>query len=304
MNAQGRDCTLAVKTEHCEMDIPYTEETIRENIFLWEENPCIEGNGTCKVMRKYSGAAGCIVTPLTINAVPLFLYIALGDTDKPVFVSGTRNVYQYRHYLVPMEDTEPFGLIQYRGDEYRYYPFCYVKGFELRILRDESIKLKMDISSGYAPFLFLYNDKPQNQTSEMAQYQTSKMSGTAKKGERFKGENVNYKINGKEYGNIYGLTLSVKKGGGVKTEVWIRRVLEIGADLPEMIEELTITALLLRDKYEERHFGKIRITLRCLFLHSDETSIECPDSVIGPLRYISSCVVTANIFSSGEAGIP
>ena len=99
------------------------------------------------------------------------------------------------------------------------------------------------------------------------------------------------------------MTLSVKKEGGTKTEVWIRRVLERGADLPETIDGLTVTARLLRDKYEERHFGCFRITLRRLLLQSDETAIECADSVIGPLRYFVAGVVTAEVFTDGEESI-
>jgi hypothetical protein len=34
MNVQGRDCSLVVMTTHTEMSIPYTEETIRDNVSL------------------------------------------------------------------------------------------------------------------------------------------------------------------------------------------------------------------------------------------------------------------------------
>jgi hypothetical protein len=139
------------------------------------------------------------------------------------------------------------------------------------------------------------------------------------------GGRVTYRINGNEYTNIYGLTLSAKKDGGTKTELWIKRVLNpypyglrtssfasqnssnisqppsVAADLPGVIEELTITAQLLRDKYEYRHYGMFRITLTRLVLISDETVVDCADAVIGPLRYYVTGTVNAEVFTnSGE----
>ena len=64
-----------------------------------------------------------------------------------------------------------------------------------------------------------------------------------------------------------------------------------------------MTALLLRDCYEERHFGKFRITLRRLVLVHDETSVECDDSVIGPLRYYVNGDLTAEVFTAGGESI-
>jgi hypothetical protein len=123
------------------------------------------------------------------------------------------------------------------------------------------------------------------------------------RGERFNGNNVTYRINGKEYKNIYGITLNVKKQGGLKTEIWIRRVLERGEEIPEIIEEIAIEAKLQRNKYENRYFGTFRITARRLFMTANETSIECDDAVIGPVRYYVSGEVTAEVFSSGGEAI-
>jgi hypothetical protein len=115
------------------------------------------------------------------------------------------------------------------------------------------------------------------------------------------GDRVTYRINGTEYTNIYGLTLSVKKEGGTPTEVRIKRVLEPGADIPDLIEELTITARLIRERYEYRHYGMFRITLKGLVLVSDETEIASADAVIGPLRYYVAGTVNAEVFTnSGE----
>ena len=287
MNVQGRDCTLVVLKSHTEMSIPYSEETIRENVSLLEENPSIEGKGNVKTIRTSSGAVGCVVSPLTIGAAPLLLCLAFGEVRLSAHVSGTSNIYKHTIDLVPMDDTGPFGLLQDRGSEKKYYAACRVKSFELRILRDEAIKLKLDIYSERAPVSYPVLD----------QFKSDR-------GERFKGENVKYRINDREYKNIYGVTLTGKKESGTKTEIWIRRILEKDTDLPETIENLTITARLLRDCYEERHFGQLRITLKSLVLAHDETSVECDDSVIGPLRYFVNGDLTAEVFTTGSESIP
>jgi hypothetical protein len=103
-----------------------------------------------------------------------------------------------------------------------------------------------------------------------------------------------------EYPNIYGLTLTTKKEGGTRTELRIKRSLEQGGDLPDPIEELSITARLLRDKYEYRYFGMFRITLTRLVLVSDETSIDSADAVIGPLRYYVAGTVGAEVFTNNS----
>jgi hypothetical protein len=269
------------------MSIPYTEETIRENITLLEEYPGIEGKGNVKAKRTSCGAVGCIVTSLTISAAPLLLYLAFGEVRYSACISEIGNLYKNCIDLVPLLDTEAFGLLQDRGIEKKYYAVCRVKSFELRILRDEAIKLKLDISSEKAPIAYPVNEQFRNE-----------------RGERFKGENVEYHINERKYKNVYGVTLNVKKENGVKTEVWIRRVLEKETDLPETIDKLSITASLLRDRYGEGHFGKLRITLRNLILSHDETAIECDDSVIGPLRYFVNGEAIAEVFTTGEGSIP
>jgi hypothetical protein len=103
-----------------------------------------------------------------------------------------------------------------------------------------------------------------------------------------------------EYPNIYGLTLSTKKEGGTKTELWIKRVLEQGGDLPGVIDELTVTAQLLRKKYEYRHYGMFRLTLSRLVMTADETAGDCADAVIGPLRYYVAGMVNAEVYSENS----
>jgi hypothetical protein len=105
-------------------------------------------------------------------------------------------------------------------------------------------------------------------------------------------------INGQEYKNIYGLTLVSKKQGGTKTELWIKRVLQHGADIPALIEEISFTAQLLRDKYEFRYFGTFRITIKRLVLIADETDVNTSGAVISPLRYYVAGTVSTEVFTS------
>jgi hypothetical protein len=176
-------------------------------------------------------------------------------------------------------------LRQERG-EILLYEDCRVKGFELRIMRGEAVKLKLDITSERSPVAYPYTDTFEHES-----------------GERFHGDNVTYRINGKEYKNIYGVTLISKKAGGTKTELWIKRTLEKGNDLPETIEEIVITAQLLRDTYENKRFGIFRITIKRLVFISDETEINAADTVIGPIRYYVAGKVFTEVFTAGETAI-
>jgi hypothetical protein len=282
---QGSDCYIVIKTAYRETGIPYAEETIREAVSLLTEEASIEGDGCCRAIRKSNGVTGCVVTPLTIGTAPLLLYLAMGSAGLPLYVSETRNIYRYKLNLLPAENSTRFDLVQDRGGSRKLYEGCAVTGFELRIHREEAVKLKLDIRGERPPEIYPYQDIAPTEL-----------------GERVRGDRVTYRINGTEYRNIYGLTLSAKKEGGTKTELWIKRSLEKGTDLPGLIEEFTITAQLLRDKYEYRYFGMFRITLTRLVLVSDETAIDCADGVIGPLRYYVAGTVGAEVFTnSGES---
>jgi hypothetical protein len=279
--ANGCDCSIVIKTSHCEKDIPYSNETIREAVSILEEEAAIEGAGTCKAIRKSNGVTGCVVTPLTIGTVPLLLYLAMGSVGKSMYVSETRDIYQYQLDLRPMEDTDCFDLIQQRNNERLLLEDCRVKGFELRIMRDELIKLKLDITGERNPVAYPYTDKFDRAT-----------------GERFDSNTVSYRINNKEYPNIYGITLVSRKEGGTKTELWIKRALEDSSDLPQIIDEIVINAQLLRDKYEYKQYGMFRITIKRLVLVSDETEINAVDTVIGPIRYYVAGAVTTQVYST------
>jgi len=283
MKVQGCDCSIVIKTAYWEFDVPYSEETIREAVSILQEEASIEGDGVCRGIRKVSGVTGCVVTPLTIGTAPLLLYLAMGSAGLPLFVSETRYMYQYQLNLLPMEDSDFFDLVQDRGNERKLFEACKVNGFELRVMRNETIKLKLDISSECPPRLYPYNGSYDRESSE-----------------RFHSDFVSYRVNGNEYDNIYGLTFSCKKEGGTKTEIWIKRILDKGDDLPPVIDELNITAQLLRDKYELRQYGQFRITLKRLVLVSDEINVNSTDAVIGPLRYYVSGTVSADVFSSTE----
>jgi hypothetical protein len=281
MLVNGCDCLIVIKTAYREMGVPYAEETIREAVSLLKEEAAIEGDGLCRAIRKSGGVTGCVVTPLTLGTAPLLLYLAMGSAGLPLYVSETRNLYLYRLNLLPVEGGSRFDLVQERSGSRTLYEGCAVTGFELRINRGETVHLKLDISGERPPAIYPYTDPLPRET-----------------GERFMGDRVSYRINGNEYHNIYGLTLSTKKEGGTRTELWIKRSLEHGGDLPGLIEELTVTAQLLRDKYEYRHYGMFRITLKGLVLVSDETAVDCADGVIGPLRYYVAGTVQAEVFTS------
>jgi hypothetical protein len=275
---------MVIKTKYREVGIPYSEETIREAVSLLTEEASIEGDGTCRAIRKSEGVTGCVVTPLTIGTVPLLLYLAMGSAGLPVYVSETRNLCRYTLNLLPMEDNTRFDLIQDRGGSRFFYENCAVTGFELRIVREQAVKLKLDIIGERPPAIYPYQEIALTEI-----------------GERFMGDSVTYRINGTEYTNIYGLTIATRKDGGTKTELWIKRILEPGTDIPDLIEELTVTAQLYRDTYEYRHYGMFRLTLKRLVLTADETAVDCADSIIGPLRYYVAGTVHAEVYS--ENGI-
>jgi hypothetical protein len=283
MKVNGCDCSIVLKTKHHEFDVPYSQETIREAVSILQEEASIEGDGVCRAIQKKSGVIGCIVTPLTIGTAPLLLYLAMGSAELPVFVSETRKLYRYQLTLRPLENSGDFDLIQDRKNERRAFKNCRVNSFELRFEREQAVKLKLDICGESSPKAYLYTDIYKRETDE-----------------RFNSNYVDYKFNGYENTNIYGLTLSCKKEGGTKTELWIRRTLNKGSDFPNNIEEVIITARLMRDKYEYMHFGIFRLTLKKLVLVSDETNVNSTDTVIGPIRYYVSGFVNTEVFLSGD----
>jgi hypothetical protein len=145
MRVQGCDCLIVIKTEYRETGIPYAEETIREAVSLLREEAAIEGDGCCRGIRKSGGVTGCVVTPLTIGTAPLLLYLAMGSAGLPLYVSETRNIYLYKLNLLPAENSTRFDLVQDRGCSRKLYEGCAVTRFELRIHREQAVKLRLDI---------------------------------------------------------------------------------------------------------------------------------------------------------------
>jgi len=82
--------------------------------------------------------------------------------------------------------------------------------------------------------------------------------------------------------------------------LWLRRVLAKDEELPNSIEELTITAHLLRDKYEYRRYGTFSITIKRLVMVEDEIDVNAADSVVGSLRYYVAGTIATQVFTSGE----
>ena len=160
MKVQGCDCAIVLRVGEREMAVPYTEETIREGSALLVQDASLEGDGVCRAIRKRGGAAGCVVAPLTISTAPLLLCLALGAAGNPIYVSETRSLYRHALSLAALEDSLRFGLAQDRGGERRLYEGCQATGFELRVDRDEAIKLKLDISGEWPPVPYPYLDIP------------------------------------------------------------------------------------------------------------------------------------------------
>ncbi|MFP3041629.1 hypothetical protein LQZ19_07365 [Treponema primitia] len=286
MNAQGRDCCITLKTQYRELGLPYIEETIREAVSILKEEAAIEETGVCGAIRRSRGVTGCVVTPLSIETAPLLFVLALGRSGLPAFVSETRILYRHSVNLSAMESGLRFDLIQDRGPLRALYEGCRVRGFELRIMRGEAIKLKLDVAGDMPPVSYPYPDR-----------------AAVCVGERFNEAGVTYRINGIEQKNIYGLTITTRKDSGTQTEVRIHRVLDSATELPSIIETLEISAQLLHDHYDHRLYGAFRLSLSRLALMADETAINAGDAVIGPLRYYCAGLFSADVFTTDEGVI-
>jgi hypothetical protein len=284
MIINGGECSITIKSAGREYGIPYAIETLREAVTLLREEAGIEGDGICRAIRgRRAGVTGCVVTPLTMGASPLLLALALGCSGLPRYVSETRSLYRSLLRLAPMEDSTRFDVIQFRGGSRKLYEACVVSGFELRIVRGETVHLKLELCGEIGAAVYPYEEVV-----------------PVKRGERFMGDGVSYRINGAEYRNIYGLTLEVKKAGGTAAVLYIKRVVEAGEDIPGDIEELVITAKLFCEKYEYRYCGMFRLTLNNLILAADGTEAGSADAVIGSLRYYCAGAVQGEVFTNEE----
>jgi hypothetical protein len=287
---QGRDCAVGIIAGGRELGLPYAEETLREAVALLTEHACIEGGGIQKAIRQSCGVTGCVVMPLTMGTAPLVFALAFGHIDNSVFVSETRELYRHTLRLVPARESLRFDVLQKRGDV-RLFEGCRVAGFELRIMRSGASTTLSDHVSALKLRLDIAGDSPS------ADYSLFELPH-ADCGERFKEDGVRYAINGTDVPphRIYGVTLAVRKENGVHAEAYIHRVLGNGGELPDVIQTLCVTAKLFRTRYEGRHYGTFRITLTNLLLMSDETAVDSPGAVVGPLRYYCAGEVTADVF--------
>jgi hypothetical protein len=186
--------------------------------------------------------------------------------------------------------------------ERRLFEGCRVEGFELRINRGEesersgedavrAVMLRMDVAGDYPAVAFPADG-----------------SLAVTGGERFTEQGVRYEIDGGENRDIYGFSVAVKKAGGTRAEVRIHRVLWAEKVFPAIIEGLTVTAQLYRERYGmgqqvERYFGLFRIRLSRLVLMADETLIDSTGPVIGPLRYYCAGGISADVFTDGAGGL-
>jgi len=291
MVVRGDECSIRIRIGEKEIEVPFSEETVREEAAL------VIGETGGEVVRQVTGTTGCIVTPLTLETAPLLLGLALGEMGVPVFVSETRNLYRHELCLLPMEDGPEFEIFQKRwhgGNKVsvgRRYPGCRVTGFEFRIRRDgedreSAIKLKLDIGGSEAPESYA--------VTETAEFIL---------GERFKEDGVTYAINGNEYTGIYGVTITAKKAEQGKAEIWIHRILGKDDELPAVIEDFVITARLFRERYQCGSFGMFRLSLSRLVLVADETTVDCAGPVIGPMRFYVAGDVRGEVFTERDWGL-
>jgi hypothetical protein len=206
-----------------------------------------------------------------------------GKDDGSFYTSGTRNLYRQAFRLCAADEAARFYLHEQRGNEEKIYPECFCKGFELRIEREEAVKLHIDIGGDIAAKTYIADPVKKNISYA----------------ERFKESGVEYFINQRKYNSIYRFVLSCEKSNGCKTAVLVYRYLNTDSEPPGYIETLTLRANLFRDMYEPGQHGKFSITLSDLRLLSDETEVCAADAVIGGLRYSVCGAVSADVFMEG-----
>jgi hypothetical protein len=258
-----------MRTEKIEAAIPFLSKTLREKIFFCEEYAPIEGEGRRGGITGSAGTEGGFTAALTLESAPAILGAMFGKKKHAFYISGTRDLYNHSFILCASDSAMKFYLHESSGENEKVYPDCFCKGFELRIERDEAVKVHIDIDGGSKAETF--NAVPA----------VKKMNNI----ERFKESGVEYFIDGKKYNSIYRFVLSCDKKNGCRTEVLIYRYLTIDNEPPAFIENLMIRANLFRDMYEENQHGKFAVTLTDLRLLSDDTEVCAADTVIGALRY-------------------
>jgi hypothetical protein len=279
----GRDYTVRLGTENAEAALPFLSATLREKILFSEEYAPIEGEGWRGGITESAGTEGGFTTALTLESAPVILGAMFGKIKHVWYVSGTRDLYNHSFMLCASDEAVKFFLCEQCGETEKVYPECFCAGFELRIERDEAVKVRVDIDG--------------NTTAETfhAVPAVQKMSNI----ERFNERGVEYFINQQKYNSIYRFVLSCDKSNGCRTQVLISRYLTIDNEPTAFIGNLTIHANLFRDRYEENQKGKFEITLTNLRLLSDNTEVSSADAVIGGLRYSVGGVEFVDTFMRG-----
>jgi len=217
--------------------LPFSEETIREDYQPKKHNPPIEGNDRITAVEGTSGTTGCFVTSLNADTAPFLLALALGKPTR-------------------------FDIYQIRGTEKRNYPDCWVNGYELRIGREQDIKLRLDVKGVEAPKPAIWN-----------------MEANPSMGKRFHGGDTEYIVDGLRRENIYGITLSTTMTEGVGTLIWIHRSMTVGEAFLRSLATLKVIASI------PGFGGWFRLHIENMMPVSDETRVDCADAVIGPIRY-------------------
>jgi hypothetical protein len=275
----GSDCGILIRTKYQAADLPYSEESVRDAISILKD-----WDGAF-AERRVNGVTGCVVTPLTIGTAPLLLGLVMGTAGKPVIVSDTKTLFRHTAELTNLRSAKKFDLIQDRGDKRVLFERCKVKRFELRVFRDEAIKLKIDLTSA-------------NGGQEIG---TEPHKRREQNEERFNGNGVNYFVNGVAYRNIYGVTIRTWKDGGLCTEVRLHRILDNSHSFPDIVESLDIEAKLFCNTYEGGGFGMFKLSLANLVLMADETTVNSVGPVIGPLRYYVGGLVHCDVFTNDNS---
>jgi hypothetical protein len=275
----GSDCGILIKTKYQAADLPYSEESVRDAVSI------LKNWDGAFAERRVNGVCGCVVTPLTIATAPLLLGFAMGTAGKLVIATNNKAIFRHTAELTNLRSAKKFDLIQDRGDRRVLFERCKVKRFELRIFRDEAIKLKIDLTSSTGG---------QEISTEPRQHRE-------KNEERFNGNGVNYFVNGVAYKNIYGVTIRTWKDGGLCTEVRLHRILDDGCTFPDIVESLDIEAKLFCNTYEDGGFGMFKLSLANLVLMADETTVNSVGPVIGPLRYYVGGLVHCDVFTNDNS---
>jgi hypothetical protein len=143
---QGCNFTIQMITDNVDVDIPFSGKTLREKFNVLHEVAAIEGSGQRVAVVEQNGTTGGITTPLTLENVTALFSVVFGKNTDYEFVSETYNLYRFYLDLVPYQDSPQFDLVEKFGSHQNSFLSCFIKSFELRIHRFETIKLHLLLS--------------------------------------------------------------------------------------------------------------------------------------------------------------